>query len=84
MPKVKLFATLVEIANKREVVIEDAKTAREVLDKLKGLYGPSFEKELEHEWIFLVNGRDIAHLQGLDTPVGKDDVISLFPPIGGG
>lgn len=34
--------------------------------------------------IFLVNGRDITHLQGLDTPVGKDDVISLFPPIGGG
>jgi len=83
MAKVKLFATLVEIAKRKEIEIEAA-TAREVLDKLKGLYGPSFEKELEHGMIFLVNGRDIAHLQGLDTPVNDDDVISLFPPIGGG
>jgi molybdopterin synthase sulfur carrier subunit len=83
MAKVKLFATLVEIAKRKEIEIE-AKTAREVLDKLKGLYGSSFEKELEHGMIFLVNGRDIAHLQGLDTPVNEDDVISLFPPIGGG
>lgn len=49
MPRVKLFATLVEIANKREVVIEDAKTAREVLDKLKGLYGPSLRRNWSTE-----------------------------------
>lgn len=30
------------------------------------------------------NGRDVAFLQGLTTPVDDDDAIAFFPPVGGG
>ena len=32
----------------------------------------------------LLNGRSIAFLQGLATPVSEADTLSLFPPVGGG
>ena len=32
----------------------------------------------------LLNGRSIAFLQGLATPICDDDILSLFPPVGGG
>jgi molybdopterin synthase sulfur carrier subunit len=32
----------------------------------------------------LLNGRNIRFLEGLRTPVGDGDEISLFPPTGGG
>ena len=31
-----------------------------------------------------VNGRDIVHLKGLETPLNRDDVIAVFPAVGGG
>ncbi len=32
----------------------------------------------------LLNGRSIAYLQGLDSPVTDADTLALFPPVGGG
>lgn len=32
----------------------------------------------------LLNGRSIEFLQGNATPVGPGDILSLFPPVGGG
>ena len=34
--------------------------------------------------IFMVNGRHIAHIGGLDAPVSEGDIVSIFPLIGGG
>jgi len=31
-----------------------------------------------------VNGRDIRHLGGLDTPVMPDDEVTILPPAAGG
>jgi molybdopterin synthase sulfur carrier subunit len=31
-----------------------------------------------------LNGHDIVLAEGLDTPVGEDDQIAIFPPIAGG
>ena len=31
-----------------------------------------------------INGRAIQYLNGLETPVSDSDIISLFPPVGGG
>ncbi|GAB4320788.1 MAG: hypothetical protein Kow0010_00810 [Dehalococcoidia bacterium] len=31
-----------------------------------------------------VNGREIRHLQMLDTPVPADAVVDIFPPVAGG
>ena len=32
----------------------------------------------------ILNGRDIRHLDGVDTPLTDDDTLDLFPPVGGG
>jgi sulfur-carrier protein len=33
----------------------------------------------------MVNGRDAPYLdRGLDTPLGPDDTLDVFPPVGGG
>ena len=32
----------------------------------------------------LVNGRHIQFLDGVDTPLADEDVVSIFPPIAGG
>jgi MoaD family protein len=37
----------------------------------------------EHVKVF-VNGREIVHMQGLDTPVPADAEVDIFPPTAGG
>jgi len=37
----------------------------------------------DHLHVF-INGRNVATLQGLDTPLAAGDVVNFFPPIGGG
>jgi molybdopterin synthase sulfur carrier subunit len=32
----------------------------------------------------LKNGREVAHMEGTDTPVDDGDTISVFPPVAGG
>jgi sulfur-carrier protein len=39
---------------------------------------------LHKEIIIFVNGRNVLHLQRLDTPLEADDEISIFPMIAGG
>ena len=34
--------------------------------------------------ILMVNGRNIEHLQGAQTPLTEDDVVALFPVVAGG
>ena len=37
----------------------------------------------DHLHVF-INGRNVASLNGLETPLSEGDVVSFFPPIGGG
>ena len=80
---VKLFATLIEFTGKRKLEIKGPKTVGELLDRLDELY-PGFKRQLEKGYMILVNGKNIEHLQGLDTPLSDDDTVSIFPPAGGG
>ena len=34
--------------------------------------------------IFMINGRHIAHIGGLDAPVSDGGMVSIFPLVGGG
>jgi molybdopterin synthase sulfur carrier subunit len=34
--------------------------------------------------LIIVNGRQIHHLQGLDTPLEEGDVVAIMPPVLGG
>ena len=53
-------------------------------------YGPAFEAavfdddRLAEMVIILVNGRNLVHTGGLDTPVSSGDVGSVFPMVAGG
>ena len=32
----------------------------------------------------LKNGREVLHMQGIETPVEPGDTVSIFPPVAGG
>jgi len=83
MVEVRIYATLSEIAGRKRLTVEGVKTVGELLDELYRRF-PAFKKELEGRRMILVNGHNVEHLNGLETPVGEDDVVSIFPPAGGG
>jgi len=71
--KVRLFATLREKRGKElTIVLSNSSTVRELIDSL-GIKEPEVS-------ILLVNG--------LDAKIGRQlqgkDVVSIFPPVGGG
>lgn len=68
--EVRLFATLREGRSRRSYI--DAEDIREILDilNIKG----------EEIAMLLLNGRDAT----LDTIINDGDILSIFPPVGGG
>jgi sulfur-carrier protein len=91
--KVKFYATLREIVGGKEVDIpsNDGITAKNLFDTMIAMY-PALRKELLddegnlHGYVhFFINGRDIQfHTEGWDKRILPDDVITVFPAIGGG
>jgi len=84
MVRVKFFATLRSIAGRREVEIKGIKTVGELLEKLYAEFGEEFKNEIEERRMILVNGKNIDHLNGLNTELSEGDVVNIFPPAGGG
>jgi molybdopterin synthase sulfur carrier subunit len=89
---VRLYASLRELAGERDidVALPDDATVRDLLNRLVELQ-PSLAQRLldENGGIpqfvnIFVNGRDIRHLSGLDTPVMPDDEVTILPPAAGG
>lgn len=62
----------------------------DLLDVLCRRYGVLFRRavldgeRLSPQIIILVNGRNVLHLRGLDTPLADEDEISIFPMVAGG
>ncbi len=81
--EVRVFATLIDFVGKRKLHVEKAGTVKELLDILDAQY-PGFKKQLEAGYTILVNGLNIEHLKGFDTSLNDGDVVSIFPPAGGG
>jgi molybdopterin synthase sulfur carrier subunit len=90
---VHFYATLRSVIGQREVDIPLAEGAsvRQLVNAIVTQY-PALRQEMvdkkgnlqSHIHIF-VNGRDITHLdQAIDTRLSPGDVISIFPPVGGG
>ncbi|WP_115864046.1 ubiquitin-like small modifier protein 1 [Halorussus litoreus] len=40
--------------------------------------------ELRQQLSIMKNGKDVVHLDGVDTPLADGDVLSVFPPVAGG
>lgn len=90
--QVKLYASLRQATGTKmmDVEVQPGTIIREVLVEVTHRY-PALAKfvwkdhnELsEHVHIF-VNGENIRHLAGLDTPLKAEDHVDIFPPVVGG
>lgn len=67
-----------------------APSLRSLLLQLGEQHGAGFRNrifdrgELSSTLIIMVNGRNIEHLAGIDTALGPDDVVAVFPMVAGG
>jgi molybdopterin synthase sulfur carrier subunit len=90
---VNFYATLRQIVGKKTLEIEmpDGGTVRELVAEIIQAYPPMrrelFDEngELYHHVHILVNGRDTPYLENaIDTPLRPDDIVNVFPAVGGG
>ncbi len=90
--QVKVFANLREICGGVTVeVLPDGDRVIDVLDKMvemfPALQGEIFSADKEQLLPFVhvyVNGRNIIHLDDLQTKVDDKDQFAIFPPVAGG
>jgi MoaD family protein len=88
--KAKFFAYFRDLFRGREIGLDlrDGATVREALDALCD--SPERRAEvfagsgLKPSLVVMVNGVHIHSLRGLDTPLAADDVLAVFPFMGGG
>jgi molybdopterin synthase sulfur carrier subunit len=91
--KVNFFATLRPIVGGKTVDfdVDHGVTVRGMLDAMVERF-PKLRHELLDEngqmhghVHFFVNGRDAQFLEkGIETPLTPDDVVNIFPAVGGG
>jgi molybdopterin synthase sulfur carrier subunit len=82
VPRVKFYATLAKAAGGRESGVE-ANSVRELLEKLSRDYEGRLDRYLKMSTV-LVNGKNVEYLKGAKTKLKPDDVVSIYPPLGGG
>ena len=91
MIEARLYATLRAIAGGKSVTFErQPDTVGAALEELSTRF-PDLRPGLLDEdgavrpfVAVMVDGRDIRHLQGLDTPLEEDATLDIFPPVAGG
>lgn len=89
--QVKVFANLREICGGVKVEVKpDGERVIDILDKMVEMY-PDIEDEIFTEEKKLkpfvhvyINGKNIIHLDDLETKVKEQDQFALFPPVAGG
>jgi molybdopterin synthase sulfur carrier subunit len=92
--KVKFFAIVRELAGRKEEVVDldDQATVRILLDKLVAEHGAKFRdyildpasNEPKGHVQFLMDGRNITLMQGLETILKEGASLAILPPVGGG
>lgn len=88
MPVIKLFANLRRLAGTNEVETPAA-TVREAVETLctgkADLRAAILDGDHLRPYVrVMVNGHDVELGAGLDTPIGPQDLVTVFPPIAGG
>jgi molybdopterin synthase sulfur carrier subunit len=90
--QVKLYASLRQAAGTKmmDVQVQQGTTIHDVLQEVTRRY-PVLEKyiwkqagELSQMAHVFIDGQNIRHLAGLDTPVKECDHVDIFPPLVGG
>ena len=87
----RFFANFREAVGQKTITREyaDGVTVGEVLTALEaefdGLDGRLIEGgDLKPQINVLKNGREVLHLDGVETTLGGGDTLSVFPPVAGG
>jgi len=87
----KFFATFREAVGSKTVDREfaDASTVGEVLAALEAEYEDLggdllVDGDLRPQINVLLNGREVLHMEGVDTAVSDGDTVAVFPPVAGG
>ncbi|HZG86851.1 ubiquitin-like small modifier protein 1 [Paenibacillus sp.] len=89
---VKVFANFREICMNKVVKVPapDGSSVAEVLEALIEQFPPlepevfDAARRLKPFVHVYINGRNIIHLEGLETKVRAEDQFALFPPVAGG
>ena len=91
--KVSFYATLRPIVGQKTINVDipDGATVGQLIDAIVTAY-PALRPEMLDEKgelrghiKFFVNGREVIYLdRQIDTIVHPDDIITIFPPVGGG
>ena len=88
---VKYFADIRTLSGREHETFDGAApTLRGLLEELSARHGAAFRNRvfddggLSSTLIVFVNGRPIEHLRGVETPLGPDDVVAVFPMVAGG
>lgn len=91
MVKVRFSSALNSVTGTRETRLDLGKTnVKAAFEALISKFGPEFEKrifengEVRRFVNVYVNGDDIRHLSGLDTPLTDEDEVSILPAVSGG
>ena len=89
--ELRFFATFRETVGRKTVVreFEDGSDVGEVLSVLEAEYDEMdgrliVDGDLAPQINVLKNGREVLHLQGLETALADGDRLSVFPPVAGG
>ena len=88
--EVRYFADIRPLAGTIEETRTPVPTLHDLLAVLAAEKGPAFEKrvfpegKLSDTMIILINGRNILHLNGVQTPLKPDDIVAVFPMVAGG
>lgn len=87
----KFFATFREAVGSKTIEREfdDGATVGAVLGALEsefeGLSGRLLEDgDLRPQINVLLDGREVLHMEGVDTAAADGDTLSVFPPVAGG
>jgi molybdopterin synthase sulfur carrier subunit len=89
---IKFFATYRDLTGLRETDIPAPATVWDLVVGLAEVYGePVAERmlnaardDLGRDLILLVNGVNIVHKQGKETPLSESDLVVIFPMVAGG
>ena len=90
--EIKVYATLRDVVGAPNVYLENqsAMAIGQILQALCAQFPGMRSKltldveEMHPAVHILINGRDMRYLNGLETVVTPQDVIRIFPPVGGG
>jgi molybdopterin synthase sulfur carrier subunit len=88
---VRYFADIRKLSGREQQTYQGAApTVRRLFEELSAQHGAAFQQRvfeggnLSSTLIVFVNGRAVEHLGGIETPLGSDDVVAIFPMIAGG